>query len=233
MEDLSITQELALILLSEERELNPLLDDETPASMVAAGLLEMVQEGLLALPKAEKPKFWDDSSRLVLKGVAPEQRPYLQTMAEIIQSTKNQTMQELVYKFFTDFDDKTLKGYINSVLDSLQTKQLICPSESSGFLGIKKTVWKVDSATTERIIQNLRVNLLEEGSPERESTILAILLDKVKLLKRYFSEHESKQIKARINAFKQDPANAVLKEVIEILEGFYAIVISTIVTGNL
>jgi hypothetical protein len=91
----------------------------------------------------------------------------------------------------------------------------------------------VDSAATERIIQNLRVNLLEEGSPERESTILAILLDKVKLLKRYFSEHESKQIKARINAFKQDPANAVLKEVIEILEGFYAIVISTIVTGNL
>lgn len=54
------------------------------------------------------------------------------------------------------------------------------------------------------IVQRLRAELLEPGKVTEETVILALLLTSSKILKRYFSDYEIKEVGLKIKEFKKE-----------------------------
>jgi hypothetical protein len=94
------------------------------------------------------------------------------------------------------------------VLANMIAAKLIAKVESK-FLFFK---WSKDVLTAkgkaeqEQLIEEMRANLLEDGEIDIEVIAQILILDKLDGLKRYFSEYEHKELKAKVEKLKsQNP----------------------------
>lgn len=73
----------------------------------------------------------------------------------------------------------------------------------------------------DRIIKELRAELLEPGRPSDEAVVLTRLLDKAGLLNHYFSTHEETKLRQRVDQSIQElegqPAGKILSKIDELI----------------
>lgn len=109
---------------------------------------------------------------------------------------------------------------IKDIANELELKQCIVKS-NTGIL-VKKDSFIPNEKCTDMIVEKLRAELLEEGNITEEVIALASLLEKSNLLKKYFSSHESKKLKARVKEIRNTSENKLVKEMIEYVDIFFS-----------
>lgn len=82
------------------------------------------------------------------------------------------------------------------------------------------------------MIQKIRAELLESGGISDETVALVSLLEKSNRIKQYFSAHESKQLKARLQEVKEAPANKMIRHMIEYIETILTVIIISAASGH-
>lgn len=81
----------------------------------------------------------------------------------------------------------------------------------------------------DKVIQQLRAELLEEGPVSENMIVLTALLDTGGLLKKYFSKYESGQLKKRIKEVRESEEGAVIKSMMDYVE---AMIIAVSISGG-
>ena len=92
----------------------------------------------------------------------------------------------------------------------------------SGMFGTQ-TVYIPRKETLGRIVDWLRAELLEKGAVTEDAAALAVLLDRSRTLKLYFSAFEQKELREKLKIMSQSPAGKQVKAMVEYVENLIAL----------
>lgn len=209
MNDLSIIQKYLLCAVSEKGTLSD-LSTEKQVCFVAAGLLELQLEGCLAL----------EGKKAEVTGPLPENRQYLRPLYDFIAEKSPVKVETIVEAYRIAFTDKRMKELLAAVGGSLATLGL-AEEGKAGLFGTK-TAWVPAREAVRSVVEELRAELLEEGPVTEDAAALAVLLDKGKCLKPYFSQFEQKEMRRKLKSLTDSPEGRLVKAMVEHVETLMA-----------
>ena len=212
METLSLTQQYLLCILSKKGKIGT-IEVEKTASLVAAGILELLMDEAAAL----------DGKKLVVRGELPADKDFLRPVYSYIERKQPVKFETVLENFSITFTDKNINELIDCVGRSLVDAG--CATQEKGGLLGGKTVFIPDERALDRIIQAIRAELLEEGELSEEVIALTALLNKSGEIAKYFSAYEKKTLKRRLKEIKENPQNKLIERVMNYIDSVFVMFI--------
>ena len=206
MKDLTITQEYMICALNEKGKMSEMLGVEKIVCFVASGLLEMKLEGCIAMEK-KKVRVISD---------LPEKLAHLKPLYDYINRYESVKIEKIIEEYTYTFTDKRFYELVDSVGKSLAEINMAEEIEK-GILGKRKYYIPTKDAV-HYVIDMIRSELLEEGEITEDIVLLTILLAKGKIIKKYFSEYEQKEMKLRLKEILNSADGHMVQEMIDHIE---------------
>ena len=206
MKDLTITQEYMICALNEKGKMYEMLGVEKIVCFVASGLLEMKLEGCIAMEKKKVCVISD----------LPEKLAHLKPLYDYINRYESVKIEKIIEEYTYTFTDKRFYELVDSVGKSLAEINMAEEIEK-GILGKRKYYIPTKDAV-HYVIDMIRSELLEEGEITEDIVLLTILLAKGKIIKKYFSEYEQKEMKLRLKEILNSADGHMVQEMIDHIE---------------
>lgn len=212
MRDLSITQEYFLCALNEKGKISS-MNTEKQVCIVASGLIEMKLQQCIAM----------DKNTITLIDSLPENMNYLKPLYDYISEAKTVKIRKLLEAYTWSFSVKNLNNLIESVGHSLEEKECVEVSETTGLWGNKRSFIPT-VGTVNGVIDKVKAEIMEEGTITEEVIALVVLLEKSKLIKTYFSKFEQKEIKNKMKELINSPVGQEIKDMVQYIEDLMTII---------
>lgn len=206
MKDLTITQEYMICALNEKGKMSEMLGVEKIVCFVASGLLEMKLEGCIAMEKKKVCVISD----------LPEKLAHLKPLYDYINRYESVKIEKIIEEYTYTFTDKRFYELVDSVGKSLAEINMAEEIEK-GILGKRKYYIPTKDAV-HYVIDMIRSELLEGGEITEDIVLLTILLAKGKIIKKYFSEYEQKEMKLRLKEILNSADGHMVQEMIDHIE---------------
>ena len=206
MKDLTITQEYMICALNEKGKMSEMLGVEKIVCFVASGLLEMKLEGCIAMEKKKVCVISD----------LPEKLAHIKPLYDYINRCESVKIEKIIEEYTYTFTDKRFYELVDSVGKSLAEINMAEEIEK-GILGKRKYYIPTKDAV-HYVIDMIRSELLEEGEITEDIVLLTILLAKGKIIKKYFSEYEQKEMKLRLKEILNSADGHMVQEMIDHIE---------------
>lgn len=206
MKDLTITQEYMICALNEKGKMSEMLGVEKIVCFVTSGLLEMKLEGCIVMEKKKVCVISD----------LPEKLAHLKPLYDYINRYESVKIEKIIEEYTYTFTDKRFYELVDSVGKSLAEINMAEEIEK-GILGKRKYYIPTKDAV-HYVIDMIRSELLEEGEITEDIVLLTILLAKGKIIKKYFSEYEQKEIKSRLKEILNSADGHMVQEMIDHIE---------------
>lgn len=197
----SISQSFLLCVLKEDGTIPKLSLDEN--WLIAAGMLDLIF----------KDTIESVDEKIMVKGELPENLYYLKTLYNFF-SLSDKSSKNAIVEFSTKDLGKSRSKLFRSVARSLAEKNAVKVETKSNFLSDNE-LYIPNKIELEKIIEEIRAELLEDGVVTHETIVLSMLLDKSSHLKDYFSKHERDRLNEKIDELRDYPINSPVKEAIE------------------
>lgn len=210
MNDLSVTQEYFICAAAKNGKIS---GTERVVCLVAAALLELAMDGLVQF---EKKRIVPAANSL------PSEKAMLAPLFQFLLSKKNVTVEKVAEEYAFSFTDANLRALMVSVGESL-VQAGYARREKGGLLG-GKTLYVPQREAVDRTVDQLRAELLEEGTVSEEAALLVNLLQKANLLKFYFSKYEQTQIPQKLKAIAAGETGKKIQEMLDVVFGMIALV---------
>lgn len=207
MQDLSVTQEFMLCAMNEKGKIFG-FDIEKLTCMVASGLLELQMDKCIELKKKHVR---------VIRSL-PEEKAYLKPLYNFIDQPKPVKVEKIVEDY--SFSNKKLRELVEATGNSLAKKGLVTISET-GIITKKKSFIPKKEAV-HNVIDMIRSELFENVEITEDIACLVVLLEKSKIIKRYFSPFEQKEIRQKIKELMNSEAGKLIKDMIDHIENLIA-----------
>ena len=219
MKDLSITQEYMVCTVNGKGTISS-YNQKAVACLIVSGLLEMQLSKCISI----------SDKKINVCSELPEHMAYLEPLYNVINQGKPMKVEKAVEAYTVVFTNKKLYALEDAVMESLKEANIVEPVKS-GLLGGKNAyVPKKDIVTG--IIEKIRAELLEDGEISEDVIALTALMEKTGNLKDYFSKHEQKELKNKIEAIKKSEAGTLAKEMVQHIEALdMAAIIPTLFTN--
>lgn len=214
MKDMSIIQEYMVCSVNAKGKI-PSFSIEKAVCLVAAGILELQLEGCISV----------DANKADIISTLPADRQYLKPLYDFIDQEKPVKINKIVEAYHFSLTDKRLHELMESVGASLASLGL-AEEKESGLTGNKRCYVPTTDATRS-VVEKMRAELLEEGEITEETAALAVLLEKGRCLKQYFSQFEQKEIKEKIKKISNSPNGKLVKGMVDHIEIMLAIISSS------
>lgn len=212
MKDLSVSQSYLICALNESGKL-PALSVESPVCILAGGLIDLIFAKSVAIGEDKK---------LCITGELGEKNEYLNSLYTFIKESKPINVETLASEYAFTFSDKRLKLLIKDVGTSLVSLGY-ATTENVGRLG-KTPCFIPDTNIVDNVIQNIRAELLENGTVSDNIIALVSLMDKSNQIKKYFSKYEKNELKVRLKEIKDNPSNKLAKEMVDYIDTLIAVI---------
>ncbi|MGL4799872.1 MAG: GPP34 family phosphoprotein [Cellulosilyticaceae bacterium] len=213
MGKLSVSQSYLLCTLNEKGKL-PALRPEAAVCLVAGGIMDLVFGGSIAL----------NNKKVSIIGELSEEQQYLKSLYESVKKAKGMAVQNLASEYTLSLSDKKFTGLLEDVGRTLVEAQ--CATLEKGGLFGKATLFVPNVEQVNHITQQMRTEMGENGQTSEEIMLLVTLLEKSGQLKQLVSKDERKQLKKCIKEMKENPANQVVKEMVDYTIAMLAIIAS-------
>jgi len=211
MRDLSVTQEYVICIVDEKGKISG-LSSEKAVCFVAAAILELRMERCIVI----------DAKKTSVTGSLPADRQYLKPLYDFISQKKQMKLSKILGEYCLSLTNKRYHELLDEVGASL-VKMGLVQERKIGLLGNKKGYTPAPE-TVRSVVEGLRSELLEEGKISEEAAALAILLERAKCLKQYFSKFEQKEIKEKVRVLMDSPEGKLVKEIADYIETILVIV---------
>lgn len=198
MRDLTVTEKYFIVSLNDRGKL-PLLGAEIPSCLVMAGLFDMVFEGAVEI---------GEKKRLKAVKELPDNLSFLRGLYDLIRDKQKLTPDKLASEYVLTFTGRRLADYFKAIARSLEEKGA-ADSEKDGKVCFPKEGEK------DRIIQEIRAELLEDGAVSKEILLLTALMYKGRQIKKYFSKYEADCLKKRIKEIKNTEIGELVSEAVD------------------
>ena len=210
MRDLTVIQEYMICALNGKGKISG-FNVERVICFIASGLLEMKMENCIEI----------ENKKVRVTGELPEHLMHLRPLYNVISSkTKPIKIEKILEDYYYTISDKNLTELMNSVGKSLKDAGLAEETET-GFFG-KRKGYVHSKQAIHYVIDMVRSELLEEGEVTENIAVLVILLERGKIIKKYFSDFEQKEMKGRIKEIVSSEDGRMVKEMIEYIENMMA-----------
>lgn len=219
MTDLSVIQEYMLCAVNDKGVI-PAMDTEKQVCLVAAGLLELQLEGCVVI----------EGKTLRAAAPLPEGRAYLEPLDGFIREKEAMKLSALVEAYCLSLTDKRLRALWDAVGGSLAALGL-AEAGKAGLLG-NKTAYVPCREAVGSVVEMLRAEVLEDGAVSEDAAALAVLLERGKCLKPYFSAFEQKEIREKLRRITASPEGRLVKEMVEHVEGILAAAVAGAVASG-
>lgn len=208
MQDLSVTQQYYICTVNRKGKI-PGFGMEKRVCFVAAGLLELQLEDVIEL----------DGKKASVCAPLPAKLNYLSPLYQFIEEHSPVKVE----KILEEYHYKRLNKLMEAVGQSLEEAGCAQAAKAGFFSG--QTGYIPHKEVISRVINLMRTELLEDGEITEDVVALAILLEKSKSLKLYFSAFEQKELKGKLKEIMQSPAGKQVKAMLEYVETMIAVMI--------
>lgn len=212
MKDLSVSQSYLICTLNQNGRL-PALTTESPVCLLAGALIDLIFANSLSVGKDKK---------ICVTGELAEQHQYLNSLYTFIKESKPMKVDKLANEYEFAFSDKRSKLLFNDIGTSLVDLGYVT-AENGGLLG-KTPAFIPDTTIVDNVIQNIRTELLENGTVSDNIVALVSLMDKSNQIKKYFSKYEKDELKSRLKEIKDSDSNKMVKEMVDYIDSMMAII---------
>ncbi len=213
MVELSLAQEYFLCALGNKGRISS-MDLSKMTCLVASGVLELWMDGLVNL----------DGNQISLQAPLPEEKRYLRSLYELIDKKQPVKMETIAQEYSFTFTDRNINRLMEDIGESLEKKECI-RKETGGLFG-GKIYYYPDPLVLDGIIQNIRAELLEQGTLSHDIIALASLLDKTGDISQYFSAYEKTDLKARLKEIRTAPEYQVIKTMLDYIELLFIVAVT-------
>lgn len=186
-----------------------------------AFLVCLLAGGLIDLIFAKEVAVGTDK-KLSIVGELCEENQHLISLYTFIKESKPMKVDGLASQYAITLSDKRLKLLINEVGTSLSVLGY-ATTEKGGFLD-KTTRFIPNKKIVDNVIQNIRAELLEDGTVSDNMIALVGLMDNSNQIKRYFSKYEKDKLKVRLKEIKDSDSNGLVKEMVDYIETLIAVI---------
>ncbi|WMJ89836.1 GOLPH3/VPS74 family protein [Anaerocolumna sp. MB42-C2] len=219
MKNLSFTQEFFLCALKPQGSTTLTNSTESSTCLLAGGLLELQMDGYIS---------FDDKKVFVNKELSSD-KMYLKPIYELIKNNKPMKIEAIAEKYAFDF--KRPDELFQSVGHSIVKDGCVVEESKQGLFKNKVRFLPNESEVT-KVVEKLRAEFLEEGNVSDEAIVLGVLLNKSGLIKKYFSKYEMQKLNDRLKEIKQSEAGALIKQMVDYIDTWIAIIITIISTSG-
>lgn len=210
MKDLSIMQKYMVCALDQKGNFSP-ASTERAVCLVAAGLLELRLEGCIDL----------EGRRARAAGPLPQGRRYLEPLYEEIARKPEVKLDSLVETYCMSVTDRRFHELKDGVGASL-TELGLAEERRAGLLGNQRG-YVCPPEAVRPVVEQMRAELLEEGEVTEDTAALAVLLEKGKCLKPYFSDFEWRDMKKRLEELAASPEGKLVQEMLSWVDDIMAV----------
>lgn len=214
MHDLSYTQEFLLCVLTPKGTIPFGYSTQISTCLVAGGILELLNLNVIAL---------DEKKNIVVNNQVELEKEHLKPLYQVICNSKKKSVNDIAMKY-TFSSSKLLNEYMNALCKPMIENNLI--TSKVGGIFKHKTLYIPNKDGVLRVIEKLRAEFLEKGPISTESIVLGSLLQKCRVIKRYFSQYESDILKERLNEIKVTSEGVFVKELVDYIDTVIAVLAS-------
>lgn len=218
MKNLSFTQEFFLCALKPQGSTTLTGSVESSICLLAGTLLELLMDGYISI---------DDKKKVLIHKDLSSDKMYLAPIYKFIQSSKPMKVETIAEKYAFDF--KKPDELFRSVGSSLLEDGYVTKESSKGLFKNKVRFIPNESAVT-KVVEKLRAEFLEQGEISDEVVVLGALLNKSRLIKKYFSKYEVQKLNERLKEIKQSEAGILVKQMVDYIDT-WIVIISTSGSG--
>ena len=220
MKDLSIAQEYMICTANGEGAIAG-YNQKAVACLIVSGLLEMQLAKCISL----------NDKNVSVCAELPENMAYLKPLYNIINQGKPMKVEKVVKAYTIAFTNKKLYELEDALMESLKEADVVEPVKAGLLSNTEGYAPKKDIVIG--IIEKIRAELLEDGEISEDVIALTALMDKAGNLKDYFSKHEQKELKNKIETIKKSEAGTLAKEMTQHIETLYIAAIIPAMFANI
>ena len=202
MKELTLSEEYLLCTMDKKGSINFM--EHQAICLTAAALIELLQKGIL---KIEDKKVYI-SEELSLEN------SHLVKVYDFIQDAKPMKVEKITEHFNFNISDKAIKALFSDIKESLFNKGCLDEKVNKSLFGTNSVTIAKENCV-DVVIQKIRAEMLENGTMDDETIALVALLDKGKILKKYFSKYEENAVKNRLKEIKENPNNILVKRMLD------------------
>ncbi|MDR0880053.1 MAG: GPP34 family phosphoprotein [Clostridioides sp.] len=204
MKHLSYTQKFFLCALKPQGSTALINSYESAICLLAGGLLELLTDGIVCL---------DEKNRVLINKKLPPEKLYLTAIYEIIEESKSIKIEKLVDKHYNRRKQDEL---FESIGMSIVGGGYVTEEIHRGLFRDKIFFTPNGRAVTE-VVEDIRIEVLIKEEVPAEIVVLGALLNKSRLLKKYFSKYEVERLRWRLRDVKRSDG-ALLKRMVDCID---------------
>ncbi|EPR11464.1 GPP34 family phosphoprotein [Ruminiclostridium papyrosolvens] len=219
MKNLSFTQEFFLCALKPQGSTTLTNSTESSTCLLAGGLLELLMDCYISI---------DDKKKMFVNKELSSDKMYLTPVYELIKNNKPMKIETIAEKYAFDFErpDELFKSVGRSIVEDGYVIE-----ESNQGLFKNKVRFLPNESEVTKVVEKLRAEFLEDGNVSDEAIVLGALLNKSGLIKKYFSKYELQKLNDRLKEIKQSEAGTLIKNMVDYIDTWIAIMIAIISTS--
>lgn len=190
MKNITITEKYALCMLKEKKNL---YERELVPHLIISMIVEMILDNNLEVVNRKKVKI---TNNLPVNQYNKQLYNIIKDMKKSEVSIKN-----IIKSICFSFSEKKKKAIIEPLKMQMSENEIISLQKKKMIFRNKKII-TLNDASLSAIIEEVRAELLEDGSLTDDIILLASLLNSTKFLKNIFSKYEKEKIKDRLVEIK-------------------------------
>lgn len=199
--NLSIAQSYLLCILKDDGTIPKLSFDDN--WLIAAGMLDFILDGIIE----------NYNDKIVVKKDLPENLGYLELLYNFFKSCDKNIKLSLMEFSIKDFG-KSKNELFNNIAHSLEKTGAVHSITNSNIFGESKS-FIPNKKDKNLIIEQIRAEILEDGKISDDTIALSMLLEKTSHLNDYFSKHERKELKEKIEEIRNSAICSPIKDAID------------------
>ena len=221
MRELSLSQKYYLCSVGDKGRYSG-LDSEKTTALVAAGILEVLMDGILEL----------NDGKLRVKLTRPAEIGHLGGLFDYVRSCQPVRPQSVAEHYTYNISTRDVDALAEATGRSL-AELGFAGEERAGLFG-RRPAFVPQKQARDRVVEAMRAELLEDGPLTADTVALAALLKRSGDLKKYFSAYERESLKTRLREIKSSPENRLVSQMVDYIDNMLSIMTVTVfATGSI
>ncbi|MBB6733714.1 GOLPH3/VPS74 family protein [Cohnella zeiphila] len=153
-------------------------------------------------------------------------------MLDLLERRKPQTLKKWIQSFYSQ--SKVRSALFRMIVDPLVASGAMTEESYQVMLLFPASRYVPTADSKNRIVERIRAELLENGPVDRQTALLALMLEMSKLVRNYFSEYEGNELKARLARLHEEQGEQwkSIRQIRKAMEELNAVMVSAAVSAS-
>lgn len=216
MERKTLTQEYLILTTNDKGKLPMTNSTETKAGLVAAGIMDLLLEGIIKI----------EGKKVEVVGPLPDSLGHLDGLYAYL-ADRSRSVTKVIEDYCMSFSSSRINQLLADTGNSLRVAG--AAAEGKGGLFGNRELFVPEKTYKEALIEALKAAAIQAESLSLHDAALASLLKETRNLKPYFSRHENDRMKEKLKAIKNQQDSKIIREMVGYIDDIMAVMVAAVI----